>query len=147
MQTENECGDGTNTWTYALYVFDLMWHYFTNGACAYTYWNMVLAEGGESTWGWKQNSMFCVTEEGQVRCNPEFYVMKHLARFVKPGAIRLGLRGPWSAFALAFANPDGSLAVLTANPYLDAQDIMIELNGERHRCALPPRSFNTFSGQ
>ncbi len=32
MQTENECGDGKNTWEYAQYVFDLMRHYFGNGA-------------------------------------------------------------------------------------------------------------------
>ncbi len=143
MQTENECGDGTNSWAYALYVFDLMWHYFTNGVGAYTYWNMVLSEGGESTWGWKQNSMLCVTADGQVRYNPEFYVMKHLARFVKPGAQRLGLRGPWSAFALAFANPDGRTAVLAANPYPDEQPVTLDLGGQAFRCVLPPRSLNT----
>ena len=27
IQSENECGDGTNTWDYAMYIFDLMRHY------------------------------------------------------------------------------------------------------------------------
>ena len=54
-QTENECGDGENSWDYAEYVFGLMWHYFQNGAIAYTYWNIALEQGGNSTWGWKQN--------------------------------------------------------------------------------------------
>jgi glucosylceramidase len=143
-QTENECGDGDNSWAYALYVFDLMWHYFTNGVCAYTYWNMVLADGGESTWGWTQNSMLSVTDAGQVVYNPEFYVMKHLAHFVTPGAQRLGLRGPWSAFALAFANPDGRTAVLAANPYHEEQAVTLELDGRSYRCVLPSRSLNTF---
>jgi glucosylceramidase len=40
-QTENECGDGKH---------------FMNGASRHLYWNMVLPAGGESTWGWKQNS-------------------------------------------------------------------------------------------
>lgn len=145
IQTENECGDGNNTWAYALYVFDLMWHYVTNGACAYTYWNMVLAEGGESTWGWKQNSMVCVTDSGDAMYNPEFYVMKHLAGSVKPGARRLGLRGPWSAFALAFANPDGNTVVLAANPYREAQSMTLELDGGSYQCELPRRSINTIA--
>lgn len=34
MQTENECGDGRNTWEYAEYVFGLIQHYLTNGANA-----------------------------------------------------------------------------------------------------------------
>lgn len=85
MQTENECGDGTNTWTYAQYVFDLAQHYIANGANAYVYWNMVLANGGKSTWGWPQNSMVSVDlKSGAVTRNPEFYVMKHLSAFVRP---------------------------------------------------------------
>ncbi|HMA99771.1 MAG TPA: glycosyl hydrolase, partial [Spirochaetota bacterium] len=66
IQTENECGDGQNSWAYALYVFNLMWDYFTNGAAAYVYWNMVLPQGGESTWGWHQNAMINIADEGQV---------------------------------------------------------------------------------
>jgi glucosylceramidase len=46
VQTENECGDGENTWNYAWYVFDLLRHYLTNDVIAYVYWNMVLAPGG-----------------------------------------------------------------------------------------------------
>jgi glucosylceramidase len=44
MQTENECGDGENTWFYAKYVFSLYQHYFTNGVNAYIYWNMAGTE-------------------------------------------------------------------------------------------------------
>jgi glucosylceramidase len=32
IQTENECGDGTNTWDYAHHVFDFIQHYLSNGA-------------------------------------------------------------------------------------------------------------------
>lgn len=31
IQSENECGDGTNTYDYAIYIFDLMRHYLGNG--------------------------------------------------------------------------------------------------------------------
>ena len=63
MQTENECGEGLNTWEYAHYVFRLFHHYITNGVSAYVYWNMVLPPGGRSTWGWPQNSMTTVDSE------------------------------------------------------------------------------------
>jgi glucosylceramidase len=37
IQSENECGDGTNTYEYAIYIFDLMRHYLGNGVrgCEY----------------------------------------------------------------------------------------------------------------
>ena len=31
IQSENECGDGLNTYQYAMYIFDLMVHYLSNG--------------------------------------------------------------------------------------------------------------------
>lgn len=143
IQTENECGDGENTWAYALYVFDLIWHYMHNGACAYTYWNMVLREGGESTWGWNQNSMICVGEDGEVACNPEFYVMKHLSQNARPGARRVGLEGSWSSLAMGFENPDGTRTILVANPYKTEESLRLDCGGEVKECKLPARSVNS----
>ena len=42
IQTESECGDGSNDWKAAEHTFGLIRHYFTNGANAYMYWNMIL---------------------------------------------------------------------------------------------------------
>ena len=144
MQTENECGDGKNTWAYALYVFSLMQHYINNGVVAYVYWNMVLPPGGVSTWGWPQNAMITADPEGgRITHNPEFYVMKHCANFVKPGAVVCGLRGPWQAMSVAFRNPDGRHVLVTANPCARPESVTI-VHGSR-RCAieLPARSLNT----
>jgi len=52
MQTETECGNGSNNWAAARHTWDLIKHYFENGASAYMYWNMVLDETGSSRWGW-----------------------------------------------------------------------------------------------
>ncbi|MEL6535960.1 MAG: glycosyl hydrolase family 30, partial [Bacteroidota bacterium] len=87
MQTETECGNGSNDWAAAEYTFSLMKHYFANGANTYLYWNMILDETGKSQWGWKQNSMITInTDTKQVTYNPEFYLMKHFSAFVEPGA-------------------------------------------------------------
>ena len=143
VQTENECGNGDNSWNYALYVFNLMWHYFTNGAVAYVYWNMILPEGGESTWGWKQNSMMSVTPKGAVRYNPEYHLMRHFAQFVRPGAVRLELSGMMAAFGLGFRNTDGSTAVVLANPLERQETVSVQCGAQAARVSMAPRSFST----
>ncbi|MBP0457215.1 glycoside hydrolase family 30 protein [Streptomyces montanisoli] len=116
-QSENECGDGGNTWSYARYVAELFRHYLNAGVGRYSYWNMVLPRGGRSSWGWRQNSLATVDPvDGGIRYEHEFWIMKHFSRFIEPGAVRERLRGPWSGRAVAFRNVDGSLAVVTFNP-------------------------------
>ena len=144
MQTENECGEGRNTWEYAQYVFSLLQHYITNGANAYIYWNMVLAPTGLSTWGWKQNSLMTVDPRSRtVTYNPEFYVIKHFSRFIAPGAVRLGTSGCLSANAVAFVNPDGTRVAVVANPLKTARRCVLGNGHTTCQIVLPPESFNT----
>jgi glucosylceramidase len=144
MQTENECGDGQNTWEYAHYVFNLFRHYFSNGVRAYIYWNMVLPPEGQSTWGWKQNSLITVRPDTrEVIFNPEFYVMKHFAHFVKPGAVRLGLKGPWTGNALAFKNPNGEIIIILNNPFSDNRRLSIQNGTTVAGFELKPYSINS----
>lgn len=144
MQTENECGDGKNTWDYAHYVFELLQHYIGNGANAYVYWNMVLPEGGRSTWGWLQNAMLSVDlARGRLTYNPEYYVMRHFAGVVRPGARVLGVSGPWAGNAVAFRNPDGAQIVVVQNPAEDSRALALTAGGERCTLKLPSRSINT----
>lgn len=144
MQTENECGDGENTWFYAKYVFNLYQHYFTNGVNAYIYWNMALEPKGRSTWGWEQNSMITVDPAaGQAFKNPEYYVMKHFAHFVAPGDKRIGLKGSWTGNSLAFEKPDGTRIVVTANPYKVTRTLSLSDGTGVRTFELEPESFNT----
>jgi len=144
MQTENECGDGVNTWFYAKYVFNLYQHYFTNGVNAYIYWNMMLEPKGRSTWGWEQNSMITVdSATRKSTLNPEFFVMKHFAHFVGPGSQRIGLKGPWTGNALAFANPDGSRIVVIANPFTETRTLWLSDGASTRSFELEPESFHT----
>ena len=144
MQTENECGDGLNSWAYARYVFGLMQHYISCGASAYVYWNMVLQPGGGSTWGWKQNAMITVEpEQGTVVFNPEFYVMKHFSHFIDRNAIRLGLTGEWAGNAVVFMNPDESRVLVINNPFVESRRVVFEDGGKLLTLNLEPESFNT----
>ena len=144
MQTENECGDGKNTWDYMEYMFDMMRHYFRNGVEAYTYWNMVLKQGGISTWGWEQNSMICVDEKtGTYTFNPEYYLMRHVAGFVKPGAKVLGVKGHFAAETLAFENPNGEIVLMVHNGLHTEYELHCDVKGG-FTAVLAPHSLNTF---
>lgn len=144
LQTENECGDGNNTWEYAEYVFRLIRLYVSSGVAGYVYWNMVLEEGGRSTWGWRQNSMVVVDRAtGRVTYTPEFYVMKHLGHFVEPDSVVLGLKGPLASNSLCFERPNGDLVLLTHNPFDTPRELCFEAHGACHATTLPPRSIST----
>lgn len=142
MQTENECGDGSNSWTYAQYVFDLYRHYFVNGTNAYIYWNMVLEPEGKSTWGWKQNAMI-TAEADQAVYNPEYYVMKHFSHFVLPGANRLETAGEWTGLSVSFQNKDGSVIVVLQNPFSETKEAVISVKGRTYIFKVEAQSFNT----
>ena len=143
IQTENECGEGKNSWEYAEYVFNLMWTYFINGVSAYTYWNMALEEEGISTWGWRQNSLITVTKDNDVKYNPEYYLMRHFSKYIKQGATMKGLKGDFAGNALAFENPDGSVVLELLNPFDELQEVTFSVNGEDYSFNIQPHSFNT----
>lgn len=143
IQTENECGEGKNSFEYAEYIFNLIWTYLINGVCAYTYWNMVLEENGVSTWGWEQNSLITVTEDNNIRYNPEYYLMRHFSKYVKQGAIMKGLKGDYSGNALAFENQDGSIILELLNPFDEMKEITFCFEGVNYNFAAKPHSFNT----
>lgn len=142
IQSENECGNGNNDWEYAKYIYGLFRHYLTNGVSAYVYWNMILEQGGMSSWGWHQNSMV-VVDGGRYTLAPEFYVMKHFSRYIQKGAQRLCLTGHWTGTSVAFRNPDGSVVLVTQNPFPESQKVTFSLEGEEYAFELAPDSINT----
>ncbi len=116
-QTENECGDGKQTWDYAAYVFSLLQHYLMNGASSYIYWNMVLEPGGKSTWGWDQNAMITIDKTTRsIVYTHEFYLMKHFAHFIRPGARLRETSGELASNAIVCENPDGQVIAVVHNP-------------------------------
>jgi glucosylceramidase len=144
MQTETECGDGSNDWEAALHTFDLMKHYFKHGANAYMYWNFILDETGKSQWGWKQNSMISIDSKSKtIKYNPEFYLMKHLSAFVEPGDVKLSASGD-AENIIAFLNPvTNEVKVLCYNTEENNAALKLNINGNEVKAELPAKSFNT----
>lgn len=138
IQTESECGDGKNTYERMMEVFGLMRHYFRFGASAYVYWNLALQNDQPSTWGWRQNSLISV-DGSKLTYTPEFYLMKHFAKFVKRGAKYVEAKGEFASSCAIFKNPDGQIVIAVYNPY-DFEKVVTF--GEKSY-TLPAKSINT----
>ncbi len=144
MQTESECGDGSNNWEAAEYTFGLMKHYFNSGANSYLYWNMVLDETGNSRWGWKQNSLISINREtAATTYNPEFYLFKHFSHFIRPKAKMLATSKP-ERNMLAFMNPNDDIVIVSVNMNETDEKINIKIGDDILQINLPAKSFNTF---
>jgi len=138
IQSECQCGDGENTWDFAMYICHLLHHYTVYGARANVYWNMALENDGVSTWGWRQNSLVSV-KDGSFTYNPEFYLLKHFSHFVKKGSVLLSVKGEMSSNTTAFKTPDGNIVAVILNPYEFEKTVTIK--GKSF--VLKPCSFNT----
>lgn len=143
-QTEQECGNGKNDWKGAAYSWDLMKHYLKNGVSVYEYWNTSLMEGGISRWGWAQNSLVVVDENGKsFRYTPEYYIMKHVSHYVLPGAKRIETSGSYED-VLAFVNTDNSIVVVIGNAEPTDKVVSFQINGIVYSPTLKANSVNTF---
>jgi glucosylceramidase len=146
MQSESECGGGADSFADAEHTFSLFRTYFNGGASSYFFWNMVLKPGGVSTWGWKQNALITVDPDSKrLTYHPEFYLMKHAAHFVRPGARLATTTGRWGD-KLAFIRPDGSAVVLIGNSSNGPLPVVIGTDSVAGvvRATLPGHSFSTF---
>ncbi len=141
--SEQECGDGTNTWSYTGYCWDLMKEYFRNGARGYMYWNIALEEGGKSTWGWSQNSLVLVdTGARTFRYTPDYYLLKHLTHYVDTGAAFVPTSGTCDN-VLAFRNPDGKLVLVIRNELSQSQTVQVQVIDRIFSLELAPDSIST----
>jgi glucosylceramidase len=99
------------------------------GAKSYVLWNVALdAHGGPIVFTNTANEGLVTVDGGQVVSkNAGYWVLAQFSKFVAPGARRVAVKTD-DATAVAFANPDGSLAVVVGNPYLSSQTVRVIVN-------------------
>ncbi len=145
METESECGDGSNDWKAAEHTWSLIKQYLGNGVNAYMYWNMILDETGKSEWGWKQNSLITVdSKTHQFRYNPEYYLFKQLSHMVKPGAVKLKSPEGYDEM-MVFLNPDREVVGILANNTFEKVNRQLKIGNRYLVVSLQPKSFSSFS--
>ena len=141
-QSELECHNADNDWVDGFYTWHLMTHYFNNGASAFDYWNFALQSEGLSTWGWDQNSLVTVDlNTHKWHFNPEYYIMRHLSQFVKPGAKYLKLDTNYDS--MGFLNPDGTVVLVICNESRVDAEFFIKYKGKVYLYMLKPKGFTT----
>jgi glucosylceramidase len=147
METETKCYNGHNDWFDAEDTFRQMVGFFRGGVSAYMYWNMVLDQTGLSSWGWSQDSTVVVDDyDGSVIYTPQYVLMKHISRFVKPGAVFLKPTSDVDS-VLAFRTGDGSVVAVVMNTNRYDRETELHIGGQMLKVVLAGHSFNTFVGK
>ncbi len=143
-QTEQECGDGKNDMKGLKHSCGLLKHYIDNGISVYDYWNISLLKGGISRWGWAQNSLVTVDPETRsFEYTLEYYLMKHISHFVKPGAYKLEVEGNAETSSLVFENPDGRVVALFMETEGSDKNVKITLGETQKTFHIKANSINT----
>ncbi len=78
---------------------------------------------------------------------PEFYLLGQFAKFVRPGALRIGCdRGsPEAVTAVAFLNRDHRVAVVAVNQTEKEQPFQLSFRGKAVRTSLPYKTAGTYT--
>ena len=82
-------------------------------------WNMVLDDKGgpNHAHNWAVAPVLVKPETDEVYFTPLYYVLAHFSKYIRPGAIRIGLdTGSDELMAVGCQNPDGSVVLVVLNP-------------------------------
>jgi glucosylceramidase len=109
-------------------------------------WNMVLDKQGGPNWfkNWCVAPVIVDLETDEVYYTPIYYTLAHFSKFIRPGAVRIGLEmKDKSLQATAAQNPDGSIALVVFNEENSAKTFTIELNGSTKSISIEPQAIQT----
>ncbi|EWM18493.1 RICIN domain-containing protein [Kutzneria sp. 744] len=118
-----------------------------NWARSVSLWNMALDNNHGPVIGSCGNCMGLVTVNGgSVTYNADYYVLGHLAKFVKPGAVRINstAQNQGGIENVAFRNPDGSIALVAVNSG-GTQNFQVSYGGQSFGYSMPAGSMATFT--
>jgi glucosylceramidase len=119
-----------------------------NWAKSVVLWNLALDQNGGPT----MNCTTCtgvttVRSDGTVSYNAEYYVLGHISKFVKPGAVRIGSNtfGQGNIEDVAFRNQDGSTVLVVHNNATGARAFDVASTGRHFSTSLPAGAVATFT--
>lgn len=157
MQTEHRCGNfpnGNNTTrapnddAYARESWGYISTYIKYGVSHYMAWNMVLDTGGrniDTVRPWAQNALLAVdVNAGDLIVTPVYYVFRHVAQYVDPGASRIAVQGGDS---LAWKNPDGDIVLVMYNSQGSPAQNVVSIGGSSYQVTVPGQGWATVNLQ
>ncbi|PPS72501.1 MULTISPECIES: RICIN domain-containing protein [Streptomyces] len=119
-----------------------------NGGETVINWNLALDQNGGPHQGHCGNRCNGIVEiaNGNVTPGAEYYVLGHVAKFIKVGATRIGStsQGSGGVQNVVFENPDGSRAAFVVNAATNARQFSLTDNGKSLAYTLPAGAVATF---
>ena len=109
---------------------------------SYSAWNMVLDKtglGNDTSRDWKQDALL-VADGGQVKPTPAYYVFRHMSQYAQVGAKVVTTTG---GDAVAFKNPDGSVAVTVYNSGAANPNYVVAALGKKVQFSMPGSGWAT----
>ena len=110
-------------------------------------WNLLLDEtGGPNHVGNLCSApILADTKTDQVLFQSSYYYIGHFARFVRPGAQRILCATPRADMeATAFANPDGTLAIIVLNRTEEARHFALQVSDKATIAEAQPHSISSY---
>lgn len=110
-------------------------------------WNIVLDEkGGPNHVGnYCSAPIIADTKANELLYQPSYFYLGHFSRYIKPGAVRIALRGVCQELeAAAFQNPDGSIVAVAMNAADRELQCSWKIDSNAAQFAAPPHSMQTF---
>ncbi|MDE6353852.1 MAG: beta-glycosidase [Prevotella sp.] len=149
ISTESECGNGSMDWKAGEHTFMLLSDYIGKGCEEYYIWNFILADNGESPWGWRQNALVQVdSKTRRHRYTPEYYAVKHFSNTVAPGSRMVAYKEAEAngrTPVIVFVTPQNKRIVIAGNFNDNEKTITVQLGKRYLNAILKPHSFNTFT--
>jgi O-glycosyl hydrolase len=129
-------------------------HYFLNGAQSYVYWvTMSTQTPNEHNQGpynaiGRLSPTMLIQKDGDSPewiINADYYLLGQFSRFIRPGAIRIDcdFGTPTSLTAVAFQNPDASIAAVLVNQTNEEQPFQISLHEKFYGASVPEKAVAT----
>jgi glucosylceramidase len=148
----SQSGDPANTFSDTLkwHARNLIIGNTRNWAKTVVNWNLALDGTNGPHTGGCGGCTGVVTVGDEVTYNAEYYTLGHLARFVRPGAVRVastsfGTTG-WNGQVMdvAFTNPDGSTVLVAHNENDNPQAVAVRFGDRQFSYTLPGGALATF---
>lgn len=111
-------------------------------------WNMVLDKQGGPNWfeNWCVAPVLVDVDSDEVYYTPIYYTMAHFSKFIRPGAVRIGLEiSDKDLQATAAQNPDGSIAVVVFNEGTTPKNFELTLNGKSQTINIEAQAIQTIN--
>jgi glucosylceramidase len=133
-----------NNHAYGEESWDLIKSWIDKGVNSYSAWNMVLDKGGfnlDKSRPWPQNALI-VVDGTTVKYTAAYYVFRHVAQYVDPGATVVSVSG---GNALAFKNPDGQVVTILYNSGASAANTTVSVDGTMYQVSVPAHGWATLN--